>query len=185
MGKIRLKDKVLHIPFGIMRITIKCGRGSYVLGNSIIKKHHGKIMFGQRVRILKYARIQLIDSNSTFIIGNNNIIGFRFTALCRDKISIGNNNFIASDVFVCDYNHSTNKLLHYNKLFSSPVSIGNDCWIGEKCIILPGVSIGDGCIIGAGSVVTKSVPNYCMAVGNPAKIIKKWNFNNNSWDKMS
>lgn len=53
-----------------------------------------------------------------------------------------------------------------------PVSIGDDVWIGGRVIILPGVHIGDGCIIGAGAVVTKDIPPYCIAAGNPAKVVK-------------
>ena len=54
-----------------------------------------------------------------------------------------------------------------------PVVIGNDVWIGARVIILPGVHIGDGCVIGAGSVVTKDVEEYTVVAGNPAKFIRK------------
>jgi len=54
-----------------------------------------------------------------------------------------------------------------------PIIIGKDCWIGIRSIILPGVSIGDGAVVGAGSVVTKSVGQYAVAAGNPAKVIGK------------
>ena len=53
-----------------------------------------------------------------------------------------------------------------------PVTIGNDVWIGDRVIILAGVEIGDGCIIGAGSVVTKSIPAYSIAAGVPCKVIR-------------
>ena len=53
-----------------------------------------------------------------------------------------------------------------------PVSIGDDCWIGRRAIIMPGVKIGTGCIIGAGAVVTKDVPDYSIAGGVPAKVLK-------------
>ena len=53
-----------------------------------------------------------------------------------------------------------------------PVYIGNDVWIGDRVIILPGVHIGDGAVIGAGSVVTHDVPPYAIAAGNPARVIK-------------
>ena len=96
-------------------------------------------------------------------------------------VQIGDHTLIASDVFISDYNHSTDKTKGFNVLISKPVYIGKKCWIGEKTIILPGVSVGDGCIIGAGSVVTKDIPNNCMAVGNPAKIIKKWDENTSNW----
>ena len=57
--------------------------------------------------------------------------------------------------------------------FSKPVTIGNDCWIGGNTVICPGVTIGNGCTIGAGSVVTKDIPDDSLAVGNPAKVIRK------------
>jgi acetyltransferase-like isoleucine patch superfamily enzyme len=57
--------------------------------------------------------------------------------------------------------------------FAREVYIGDDCWIGGNVIILPGVTIGKGCTIGAGSVVTKDIPEYSVAIGSPAKIVKK------------
>lgn len=59
-----------------------------------------------------------------------------------------------------------------NAYFTPLFSIGNDVWIGRRAIIMPGVSIGDGCIIGAGAVVTKDVPPFSVAGGVPAKVIK-------------
>lgn len=53
-----------------------------------------------------------------------------------------------------------------------PVTIGNDVWIGARVTILPGVKIGNGCIIGAGSVVTKDLPNFAIGGGNPARVLK-------------
>ncbi len=59
------------------------------------------------------------------------------------------------------------------KEYAYPVTIGEDCWIGGGAILCPGVTIGDRCIIGAGSVVTKDIPSDSIAVGNPAKVIRK------------
>jgi len=63
-----------------------------------------------------------------------------------------------------DYEHPTGK---------GPIVIGNDVWIGHRAIILSGVTIGDGAVIGAGAIVTKDVPPYGIAVGNPARVIRK------------
>ena len=60
-----------------------------------------------------------------------------------------------------------------SKEYAYPVTIGEDCWIGGGAIICPGVTIGSRCVIGAGSVVTKDIPDACVAVGNPARIIRK------------
>jgi maltose O-acetyltransferase len=56
---------------------------------------------------------------------------------------------------------------------SRPVLIGDDVWIGTRALILPGVTIGSGAVVGAGSVVTGDIPERCLAVGNPARVIKK------------
>lgn len=57
--------------------------------------------------------------------------------------------------------------------YAAPVSIGDDCWIGGNVTIMPGVTIGKGCTIGAGSVVTRDIPDFSVAVGSPARVVKK------------
>ena len=70
------------------------------------------------------------------------------------------------------------------ELTGKGVCIDEGSWIGEKVCILPGVTIGKKCIIGAGSVVTKDVPDYCIACGNPAKVIKKYDFDEHRWIRV-
>jgi acetyltransferase-like isoleucine patch superfamily enzyme len=60
-----------------------------------------------------------------------------------------------------------------------PIKIGEDCWFGGNCIVLPGVTIGRGVTVGAGSVVTKDVPDYVVVAGNPARILQKIEMNQN------
>ena len=91
------------------------------------------------------------------------------------KVTIGNNVFIGPGVHIYTATHPTNAIERRKTEFAKPVSIGNDCWIGGNTIICPGVTIGDGCTIGAGSVVTKDIPANSLAVGNPAKVIRKLN----------
>jgi len=57
--------------------------------------------------------------------------------------------------------------------FAKTVTIGDDCWVGGNVIILPGVNIGEGCTIGSGSVVTRDVPAWSVAMGSPARVVKK------------
>lgn len=57
--------------------------------------------------------------------------------------------------------------------FARPITVGNDVWFGGGCTVLPGVTIGDGCVIGAGSVVTRDIPDNCLAVGNPCRVIRE------------
>ena len=111
-----------------------------------------------------------------------------------DCVKIGNNVLIASKVFITDLAHgsyrgddndsSPEEIVINRKLSSKSVEIGDNVWIGELVSILPGVQIGKNCIIGANSVVTKSIPDNCIAVGNPAKIIKKYNFETKHWEKI-
>ena len=95
----------------------------------------------------------------------------------------------ASNVIVTNENHGMDpesSVPYMNQeLTARDVSIGDGCWIGEKVCILPGVSIGEKCIIGAGSVVTKSIPDYSIAVGNPAKVLKIYNFESKRWEKYN
>jgi acetyltransferase-like isoleucine patch superfamily enzyme len=71
-------------------------------------------------------------------------------------------------------------------LFSKgPVILEAACFIGYRVSVMPGVRIGKGCVIGSHSVVTKNIPDYCMAAGVPAKIIKKYNFNTLRWEPVN
>lgn len=103
---------------------------------------------------------------------------------CAGDISIGDDVLIASNVFIVDFNHGINPMSDSyldNQLDVSRVKIENGVWIGNSVIILPGVTIGKKAIIGAGSVVTKSIPEYSIAVGNPAKVIKQYDRKNQEW----
>lgn len=112
---------------------------------------------------------------SRFItIGNNSGIGTR--SVIGRGTSIGDNVMMGPECMIFTRNHEFARVdIPMNqqgmKEFE-PVSIGNDVWIGARVTILPGVHIADGCIIGAGAVVTKDVPEYAMVGGNPARVLK-------------
>ncbi len=91
------------------------------------------------------------------------------SVVCESRIEIGEGVAIAPNVLIrdCD-SHSISGVIN-----KKPINIGNHVWIGSNAIILKGVKIGDGSVIGVGSVVTKDVPAHCIAVGNPAKIIRE------------
>ncbi len=94
----------------------------------------------------------------------------------KAKITIGENTIIAAQSFVVDFDHRVDlpEISFYDSGYEcGEITIGNNVWIGVGCRILKGVSIGDGCVIGAGSVVTKDIPAYSIAVGVPARVIRK------------
>lgn len=117
---------------------------------------------------------------------------FVHIAACQ-KVSIGDHVLIASKVFITDINHGNfgdNKVYDLSippveqELSSSAVCIEDRVWIGESVCILPGVTIGKYSVIGALATVTKSIPPYSIAVGNPARVIKRYNQNTSCWEKI-
>lgn len=152
------------------------------------------IEIGENTTILSNCRLCVYGngSNTDYIsIGDNCYIGFGFTALAssKAKVVIGNNVLFASNVIVTNENHGMdpeNSVPYMNQeLSAKDVNIGDGCWIGEKVCVLPGVSIGTKCVIGAGSVVTKSIPDYSIAAGNPAKVLKTYNFGTRKWEQYN
>jgi acetyltransferase-like isoleucine patch superfamily enzyme len=116
---------------------------------------------------------------SNFEIGENSSISHNTTIFATFGVQIGKNCLISSNCGISSYNHIANSANRYadmvlgnDKKFSSPVTIGDNVWIGTNVCILPGVKIGNNSIIGAGSVVTKNVPSNEIWVGNPAHLIK-------------
>lgn len=111
------------------------------------------------------------DCGKNITVGKNVFIN----ACCRFQdqggITIGDEVLIGHNTTIATLNHDINPYTRGN-LTPSPVKIGNRVWIGSDCTILPGVTIGDGAIIGAGSVVTKSIPANSIAVGNPCRVIR-------------
>mgnify|MGYP001778212484 CR=1 FL=1 len=126
-----------------------------------------RIVFGSNVQINDYVHISAME-----------------------QVRIGNNVLMASHIYISDNSHGFYKgeeqsspeeppiLRSYHV---APVEIGDNVWIGEGVVIMPGVTIGRGCIIGANSTVTKSIPPYCIAVGQPARVIKEYDFSINKW----
>ena len=111
-----------------------------------------------------------------FSIGDRSGVGNG--AYIASRVTIGNDVMMGRDVKIFTRNHKTDRTdipMREQGFFDiSPLVIGNDVWICDSVIITPGCSvIGDGCILGAGSVVTKDVEPYSVVAGNPAKVIKK------------
>ena len=106
-------------------------------------------------------------------VGDNFYANYNLTVLDVAKVTIGNNCFIAPNVNIFTAGHpihplGRNKLYEYGR----PVTIGDNVWIGGNTTICPNVHIGSNVVIGAGSVVTKDIPDWCVAAGNPSRVLR-------------
>lgn len=193
-------NKYISLMLKLVKFIKPVANGFYHLGhNSKVCKPYlqltgtDKISIGDNTTILDGARICVYgDANEVSIeIGDRCYIGFGVTllALAGKKIKIGHDVLLASNILITSECHGMNPEIdvpYMDQLLSGDaVDIGDGCWLGERVCILPGVKIGKKCIIGAGSVVTKSVPDYSIVVGNPAKVIKRYNFDNHIWEKIN
>ena len=164
IGKVIYAGIAKHMPlsdsrmsFGSKKLRAFCGR--------LLLDHCGK-----NVNIEKGAQFSYDIS-----LGDNSGIGVN--ALISSKVTIGDDVMMGPDCIILTANHGMERngvpMWQQKHEQPRPVVIGNDVWIGARVIILPGVHIGDGCIIGAGSVVTKDVEPYSIVAGNPARLIRK------------
>ncbi|ELI1804019.1 acyltransferase, partial [Vibrio parahaemolyticus] len=117
---------------------------------------------------------EFIDIGEGTFLGRGVVVST--SASGNSKIQIGKNVLLAQDVLIIGGNHEYKDpsipIKNQGEGKQGNIMIGDDVWIGARSIILTGVSIGKGAVIGAGSVVTKDVPCFAVAAGNPAKIIK-------------
>ena len=108
------------------------------------------------------------------VIGDHTRIGLHNTII--GPVEIGNNVNLAQGITVTALNHNfsdTNKRIDEQGVSTNPVTIEDDVWVGANAVILPGVTIGERCVVAAGAIVTKDVPPHSLVAGVPAKVIKK------------
>lgn len=142
----------------------------------------------------RFCRFDLEGTKKTLFIGNNCEMGDMTHIVAHEKVEIGENVLVASKCFISDTNHGEYKgedqddpktLPNQRKIVTKPVKIGNNVWIGENTVILSGTEIGDGCIIGANSVVKGTIPSNVIAGGSPAKLLKKYDQDTKRWKRIS
>jgi len=143
------------------------------------------IFVGDSVYINRYAWLMgNKQEKCTLKIGNGTVIGHFSHIIANKHVVIGENVLVADKVFISDCTHEYSDVL--TPVIRQPiktldsVTIGDGSWIGENVCIL-GASVGKQCVIGSNSVVTHSIPDYTVAVGNPARVIKRFDFSSQSW----
>ena len=158
------------------------GRKS-LLASGVRLIHAENISIGENSSIMCHCVLETCQSNGEhpqMTIGKNVSLGEYSHITCANRISIGDGLLTGRFVLITDNAHGRSSKTEINirpqqrrVVSKGPVIIGQNVWIGDKATILPNVSIGDGVIIGANSVVTKDVPPYSVVAGNPACVIKQ------------
>jgi acetyltransferase-like isoleucine patch superfamily enzyme len=118
------------------------------------------------------------------IIGERTKIGLSNTII--GPVTIGNDIRLAQNITLSGLNHNYEDInipIHKQGVSTAPIHIEDNTWIGANVVVLAGVTVGKHSIVAAGSVVTKNIPPYSVAVGNPARVIKQYNFETNTWEK--
>lgn len=119
-------------------------------------------------------------------IGENSRVGLRNTLI--GPVTIGHNTILAQNIVVSGLNHiyeNINIPINKQGITSAPIRIDDEVWIGANCIITAGVHIGRHSVIAGGSVVIKDIPPYSVAAGNPARVIKQYDFEKQTWVKIT
>lgn len=153
------------------------------------------MQIGRNVKIRKDSRIECLPLfqgnkyNPQIIFGDGVHIGYNCTFLCTDLLQIDRDTILAGGCMISTENHGVNPEsavpYHAQPLTSAPVHIGAGCWLGQNVCVLPGVTIGRRCIIGTNAVVNKDIPDYSIAVGVPARVVKTYNFNKHIWENQN
>lgn len=158
-SKIRRRTRIDVLPFN----NFSLGSYSTIEDFSTINNGVGEVIIGDRSRI----------GMSNVIIG---------------PVYIGNDVILAQNIVMSGLNHGyedVNVAPKYQKVTTSPIHIEDEVWIGANVSIVAGITIGKHSVIAAGSVVTKNIPAYSIAVGNPARVIKQYNFESKQWEKIN
>ena len=171
-----LKGKIKEC-LGLIRAKIFCvtaGNGVYIGKHCSLKGKHN-ITLEDSVTVRPYAQIW---SGGTVRIGKGSEIGERCRISIANSLEIGKKVLFSPNVYITDCDHEYRNvdipIIDQGIVQKGQkVSIGDGSYVGINAVIVGNVKIGKHCVIGANSVVTKDVPDYCVAVGSPARVIKK------------
>lgn len=172
------------IKWFVNPLVFKHGKGSKIHRHVILNISPINLFSLGDNSIIEYFSI-LDNAVGIINIGNNTRVGLNNTII--GPVQIGSNTILAQNIVLSGLNHNYQDIhvpVKQQGVNTAPIIIGNDCWIGANSIITSGVHVGKHVIVAGGSVVTKDIPDYCVVAGNPAKIIKQYDFEKQEWIKM-
>lgn len=180
------------ISIFLSKIYGSFGEGSRIYNPKTLISNRKRIFVGENVFIRKFARVEPIVQwhdkkfSPRIEIEDNVHIEQNLHLICAENVFIGNSTLISSFVFITDVNHVFDDVslsVIQQGLAVAPTIIEKNSFIGTGVKIMAGVHIGEHSVIGANAVVTQDIPPYSVAAGIPAKVIKKFNFETNQWEK--
>lgn len=159
------------------------GKLSYI-GKPLYITGAKKISVGDKVRIYPGIRMEALDGGEIYI-GNNIAVEQNVHIISGERIlNIGDDTTISANVFISNVDHEykdIDKSVMEQPLQFKETQIGKGCFIGYGAVILPGTRLGNHCIVGANAVVRGNYPDNCVIAGSPARIIKKYDLEIESW----
>ena len=165
----------------------KFGLPSYI-GKPVFIGNFKRIFIGKRVRIFPGARIEVIGNNASIVFEENISIGQNLHITSASQLVIGKNTTILESVMITNIDHDyqeIDKHILEQKHIISGTKIGENCFIGYGAVIQAGTILGKQCIVGANAVVRGHFPDYCVIVGIPAKIVKRYDALSGIWKKTN
>lgn len=169
---------IRRLLMGRLKATLLRFRGAHVgrkclIGARLVVPDARGLTLGNRVEVEHDVFLKLVAREATLRIGEHTFVGRGCEIDVAGAVTIGAHTLLAPGVFITDHAHNQAAAKRFDEQGSriAPVVIGDDAWLGAHCVILPGVTIGNGAIVGAGAVVTKDVEPYAIVAGVPARVI--------------
>jgi acetyltransferase-like isoleucine patch superfamily enzyme len=171
--------------------NVRCGKGVEVFGMVIVRSPAGKVILGDRVKLISSSwrssaagishaiRLRTFTASARIILDDDSgISGGSITARSK-TIRIGKKTMIGPDCIIVDSDFHVpwppdQRNSFATSDYDADVCVGDNVWLGARCMVLKGVSIGDNVVIAAGSVVVNNIPANSLAAGNPARVIKSY-----------
>ena len=171
-----------------LKIRARARKNSNIAFPFKVTKYISNIHLDKNVAIDRYANFIIGKKCNVYIREGTYIGEYSRIAGLDHYIYIGKKVLIADRVYISTTRHKyddiTKAIIEQGFISEGPVRIEDGCWIGIGVCILPNTVVGKNSVIGANSVVNKDVPKYSVAVGNPARVVKKYNFKKRKWTKI-
>lgn len=160
---------------------------SYI-GKPVFIGNFKRVFIGKRVRIFPGIRIEVIGNDASITFEENISIGQNLHIISASELVIGKNTTISKSVMITNVDHDYQEIgkpILGQKLIIKDTRIGENCFIGYGVFIQAGTILGNQCIVGANAVVKGSFPPYCVIVGVPAMIVKRYDEKSGVWRKTN